>query len=270
MAVIDNNKNGIPDYLEKNPSARPKPTVKAPTFSPSMDIPPIGLPGFGNRGVSATEAYGWFKLVAAKAPKGTPARIAYDSFTSRLKALGIPSSKWNTVWKDAVDWTQTPGANPGLKNGMAMPDGYLAVLDPADYASAGTTKKYGTTKSKTSVTTQYSPSSAGSDINRTIESEIGRTATKEEVDAYLAGVNAEARKSPAVTEQETTTAPGTGSVLGTTTTKMTQTTGFDPSLYALNFARSRPDFAESFATKAVLGVIQKVLRDPNAIGQVVQ
>lgn len=270
MSVSDKNKNGIPDLLEKDPSARPAYTPNKPMFSPNMDIPPIGLPGFSNRGVQASEAYGWFRLVAAKAPKGSPARIAYDRFTQQLTALGIPKTKWNSVWKDAVDWTQTPGSGAATNSaGFADPSAYLAVLDPADYATAST-KKYGTSKSKTTAVTQYSPSSAGSYINRTIESEIGRTATDAEIDAYIAGVNAEAKKSPAVSTTTTTTAPGKGNILQTSESKVTQTTGFDPSLYALNFARSRPDFAESFATKTVLGLIQKILRDPNAIGQVVE
>jgi hypothetical protein len=260
----------------KNPS---------PVFNPSMDIPPIGLPGFNNRGVQASEAYGWFKLVAAKAPKGTPARKAYDLFTARLTALGIPKSKWNSVWKDAVDWTQTIGSNPPLINGMADPSGYLGILDPSDYAGSSTGPKYGTSINKQISTTQYSPSEAGSTVNRYIESEVGRTATKEEVDAYLAGVNAAAKASPTVTTQKVTTTQGKGNLvpagaaagakatspnLGSTTTESMTSGSFDPSMYALNFARSRPDFAESFATKTVLGLINRILKDPNAIGEVVQ
>jgi hypothetical protein len=252
--VQDFNNNGVPDYLEPR---------EKPSFS--SRVPPIKLPGIPG-GVQASEAYNWFKFVGAKAAKGTPARKAYDAFTARLAAMGIPKSKWDSVWKDAVDWTQTVGTTS-----TGDPSGYLAILDPSDYAdTSGSTKKYGTTKSKTSTTTQYSPSDAGGYINRTIESEIGRTATKEEVDAYIAGVNAEAAKSPAIYEATTTTAPGTGGMLGTSETKATSTTGFDPAMYALNFARSRPDFAESFATKSVLGLIQRILRDPNAIGNVVQ
>lgn len=255
--VLDVNKNGVPDMLEtRNPSN---------SGNAAMDIPPIKLPGFNKRGVQQTEAYGWFKLVAAKSPKGTPARKAYDAFTGRLAALGIPKKDWEKVWKDAVDWVVTPGSGA-----TGDPSGYLGVIDPSDYITAGSGKKYGTTKSKTIQTTQYSPSDAGSDVNRIIEAEIGRTATKEETDAYIAGLNAEAKKSPAISETTTTTAPGKGGILGTSTSNVTQTTGFDPTMYALNFARSRPDFAESFATKTVLGIIQKVLRDPNAIGQVVE
>jgi hypothetical protein len=260
-------------------------TTNTPTFNPSMDIPPIGLPGFSNRGVAAAEAYGWFKLVAAKAPKGSPARKAYDLFTARLTALGVPKSKWNSVWKDAVDWTQTVGANPPLINGKADPSGYLGVMDASDYAGSGTGPKYGTSINKQISTTQYSPSQAGSTVNRYIESEVGRTATKEEVDAYLSGVNAAAKASPTITSQKVTTTQGKGNLvpagakagakatspnLGSTVTESMTSGEFDPSMYALNFARSRPDFAESFATKTVLGLINRILKDPNAIGEVVQ
>lgn len=251
--VQDLNRNGIPDNLE--------PKTNTPSFTPRT--PPIELPGIDG-GVAATEAYGWFKLVAAKAPKGSLARGYYDDFVRRLSALGIPRNKWNSVWKDAVDWTQTPGSG---SNGR--PSGYLLSIDPVDY-TAGSAKKYGTSKSKDIRITEYSPSTAAGDINKYIEAEIGRTATKEEIDAYTAAVNAEAAKSPAVSEFTTTTAPGKDGVLQTSVTKGKQTTGFDPNIFAQNFARSRPDFAESFATKAVLGIIQKVLRDPNAIGQVVE
>jgi hypothetical protein len=267
---------------------RPKGTTvtKNPVYNPSMDIPPIGLPGFNNRGVAAAEAYGWFKLVAAKSAKGTPARKAYDAFTARLTALGIPKSKWDSVWKDAVDWTQTVGSNPTLnKNGMADPSGYLGILDPSDYAGSSTGPKYGTSINKQISTTQYSPSQAGSTVNRYIESEVGRTATKEEVDAYLSGVNAAAKASPTITSQKVTTTQGKGNLvpagakagakatspnLGSTVTESMTSGEFDPSMYALNFARSRPDFAESFATKTVLGLINRILKDPNAIGEVVQ
>ena len=148
---------------------------------------------------------------------------------------------------------------------------YLNVWNPGDYTKGdGSTKKYGTTKSRTETTTQYSPSNAADYLSKTFESEIGRTATKEEIDAYIKGVNAAAKKEPSIYEGTTTTAPGKGGLLGTSTTKATNTTGFDPAIYAQNFARSRPDFAESFATKSFLKIIQGVLKDPNAIGTVVE
>jgi hypothetical protein len=85
------------------------------------------------------------------------------------------------------------------------------------------------------------------------------------------GANAAAKKEPSIYDGfTTTTGPAKGASLGTSTSKGTQTTGFDPAIYAQNFARSRPDFAESFATKNFLKIIQSLLKDPNAIGTVVE
>jgi hypothetical protein len=54
-------------------------------------------------------------------------------------------------------------------------------------------------------------------INQTFEKEIGRTATKEEIDAYTMGVNAAAKKEPSIYDGfTTTTGPTKGASLGTT------------------------------------------------------
>lgn len=260
--VVDVNKNGIPDNLEK-PSS--KSTSDLSGFQPAYQ--PIILPDRTVQSWSPQQAIDWFTYVApqGKGKYGKESRMYYNSITGLMSRLGIPRNKWTSAWKDAVAWSQTPGSGSQGDPG----DYFLGFVDTSKYAS-GTAKKYGKTKSKTIQTTEYSPSSASADINRVIEQEVGRTATREEINAYRAGVNAEAAASPAVSTVISTTAPGKGGILETSTQEVKQTTGFDPTIYAQNFARSRPDFAESFATRAVLGIIQKVLRDPNAIGQVVE
>ena len=241
--------------------------VKDAEAAKKLNIAPIKLPGINpEAGINDVQAKSWFKYSAATAKKGSEVRKYYESFIAILKKAGIPQNKWQSVWDDAVDWVGTPGSGA-----TGDPKMYLNVWNPASYTGGtGSTKKYGTTKSRTETTTQYSPSNAADYLTKTFESEIGRTATKEEIDAYLKGVNAAAKKEPAIYEGSTTTAPGKGGLLGTSTTKATQTTGFDPAIYAQNFARSRPDFAESFATKNFLKIIEGVLKDPNAIGTVVE
>lgn len=233
-----------------------------------LNIPPLKLPGVDpEAGIDDVQAKSWFKYSGATAKKGTEAQKYYDRFVAILKKAGIPQSKWQSVWNDAVDWVGTPGSGA-----TGDPSMYLNVWNPSNYTGAdGSTKKYGTQKQRTETTTQYSPSNAADYINKNIEAEIGRTATKEEIDAYIKGVNAAAKKEPSIYEGlTTTTGPTKGASLGTTTSKGTQTTGFDPAIYAQNFARSRPDFAESFATKNFLKIIQGLLKDPNAIGTVVE
>lgn len=241
--------------------------VKDAEAAKKLNIAPIKLPGINpEAGINDVQAKSWFKYSAATAKKGSEVRKYYESFIAILKKAGIPQNKWQSVWDDAVDWVGTPGSGA-----TGDPKMYLNVWNPASYTGGtGSTKKYGTTKSRTETTTQYSPSNAADYLTKTFESEIGRTATKEEIDAYLKGVNAAAKKEPAIYEGSTTTAPGKGGLLGTSTTKATQTTGFDPAIYAQNFARSRPDFAESFATKNFLKIIESLLKDPNAIGTVVE
>jgi hypothetical protein len=259
MAVKDENKNGVPDYLEKPSSTAGFNPAGFNPRTPAIQLP--GIPG----GVAATEAYGWFRLVAAKAPKGTPARGYYDDFVRNLTALGIPKSKWNSVWKDAVDWTQTPGSG---SNGR--PSGYLASLDPSDYATAGSGKKYGTTKADQTTVTEYSTSAAATDITAGFKSELGREAGANEILAYQKAVNQAAKKEPSVYTSTTTTAPGAGGVMSTSKTGGVSKTGFDPTRFAIEYARSNPDYAENFAVKNFLKLVDQALSDPNRVGLVVE
>jgi len=143
-------------------------------------------------------------------------------------------------------------------------------MDPSLYRTEGSGPKYGTQAQKDSRVTQYSGSSAAQQISDEMERRLGRRATQSEIDAYTAGVNAAAKKEPSVfTGSTTTTAPKGKNTLGSTATTGTQTTGFDPTMFARNFAMSRPDYAESFAANTFLGLVEKLLKDPNAIGNVV-
>jgi hypothetical protein len=103
--------------------------------------------------------------------------------------------------------------------------------------------RYGTTKQTQINETEYSTSSAAADINQTFRKEIGREASQAEILGYQKGVNQRAAKEPSRSVGTTTTAPGSS------ITKMKTTTGFDPTMFAQNYARSMPDYAESFAAR---------------------
>lgn len=236
-----------------------------------LDVPPIILPGVkaGEQlSVDQQQAKDWFKFTAPKAAKGTPARIYYDSFIAMLAKAGIPKSKYNSVWADAVSWVQAPGSGSKGDPKMYLSSGFSA----ADYASTAT-KAPANTKSKTTTTTQYSPSGAAADANKSIESELGRTASAVEVAGYLKAVNEKAKLEPSIYENTSkTTVTGSGaSGTSNTVTNATQTTGFDPTIFAQNFARSLPDYAESFAAKNFLKIVDSLIGpDRTAIGKVVQ
>jgi hypothetical protein len=233
-----------------------------PVSSPTSNLPPlqgrtnpISLPGVSG-GVTIDEGKAWFKFLK----NNNKAR--YEQLVAEITSRGVPRSAAAKVWNDALEWVSSLGST------SSNPEDYLDVLDPSDYQ--GATKKYGTQKQRDERVTQYSPSSAAQIVSDAAEQELGRTASANEIAAGTAAMNAAAMKEPGIFEGTTTTAPGgKGFELGSTTTKGTQTTGFDPTMFARNFARSQPDFAESFAAKNVLKIVNSLLTDRNAIGNVV-
>jgi hypothetical protein len=231
-----------------------------------LNYAPIILPGIPtDSGISDTQAKAWFKYTASKAPKGSAVRRYYDNFVSTATRMGVDKDKIQDVWDEAVNWTQAIGS--GSKGDPMM---YLNSLNPTDFVDKTAVKKYGTTKSKQTTITEYSASGAAADANKAMEAELGRTATSAETAAYLKAVNEKAKKEPSVYEGTTTTSPGKGGVDQSVTTA-TQKTGFDPTIFAQNFARSMPDYAESFAAKNVLKIIEGLIgSDRTAIGKVVE
>lgn len=254
---------GTPAY-EKGSKVRPvvpntgTSTSGYPSFTPN--VPGIQLPGLPpSRYASPDEAKDWFKYLPTKN------KALYNDFIADLARKGISKKYAQVVWNDAVGWTQSLGSTSG------NPFEYLNVMDPSMYRAEGTGPKYGTQSVKDTRVTQYSGSSAAQQINDEIERRLGRRATQAEINAYTAGVNAAAKKEPSTYEGSTTTAAPKGkNTMGSTTSTGTQNTGFDPTMFARNFAMSRPDYAESFAANTFLGLVEKLLKDPNAIGQVVQ
>jgi len=190
----------------------------------------------------------------------------YASTVAVLRARGITSkADIQKAFNAAVDWTQAPGTNNG------NPWDYFNLVTGDDLNDPTQQPKYGTTKQVQETTTQYTDSSAAADANKVFKTELGREASAAEIAKYKAGVNAAAAKEPQKYEGYTTTSPGVkGASLGVSTTKATSTTGFDPTAFAQNFARSMPDYAESFAARTFLNLIDQSLVDPTRVGQVIE
>jgi hypothetical protein len=216
----------------------------------------IQLPGVP-RGVSPDEAKNWFKYLSSNN------KSLYDQFVANAKALGIPgdSKTMQTLWNDAVDWTQAIGSN------STSPQQYFSVINPEAYQDISG-NKYGTTQQYQKTVTEYSPSTAAQNVQQTFKGELGREATAGEATAYTQAVNKAASTSAAAFSGSTTTSPGAdGKTISSTVGK--QTTGFDPTEFSKNFARSMPDYAENYAARNFMSLIQQSLSDPNRIGKVV-
>ena len=216
-------------------------------------IQPISIP-WSPRTLSPDEAKATFKYLEQNLP------AVYNQFKANVALLGIPNNKKNLqkIFNDAVDWTQVVGSGSG------NPLDYFNVLNPADYMEAEKKTKYGTGTQKGSTVTEYSTSSAAAVLNQAFQKEIGTEASKKELKAGQVALNLAAAQEPATYQATTTTSPG-GSV---TTAK--QGTGFNAAEFAKNYARTMPQYAESFAAKDFLSDVQKLIQSPAKIGRVVE
>jgi hypothetical protein len=266
----DSDLDGIPDAVDAFPydfNNGKKPAVNSMGVV-ETDIAPIYLPWLtDSSGQPMPVPGGSSQAIRALAALRVNNRQSYGIIKSGIEYnLGrkVTDKEVDSIWKDAVNWTQSPGTGNG------NPVDYFNLMRPSDYAGTATGPKYGTSAFKNTQVTEYSGSAAAQQISDEMERRLGRRATQAEIDAYTKGVNAQAKKDPSMTEGSTTTkAPSGKNTMGSSTTNQTSKTGFDPTMFARNFAMSRPDYAESFAANTFLGLVEKLLKDPNAIGQVI-
>jgi hypothetical protein len=267
----DSDFDGIPDAVDKYPYDfnNGKTPATNQYGNVQTDIAPIFLPWLTDaNGQPMPVPGGSAQAIRALAALRVNDRPKYGIIKAGIEYnLGrkVTDKEVDAIWKDAVNWTQSPGTANG------NPVDYFNLMRPSDYAGkAPTGPRYGTQAFKNTQITEYSGSAAAQQISDEMERRLGRRATQAEIDAYKKGLNAAAKKEPSVTEGSTTTkAPSGKNTLGSSTTNQTAKTGFDPTMFARNFAMSRPDYAESFAANTFLGLVEKLLKDPNAIGQVV-
>lgn len=234
----------------------------------AADLPPIDLPGLGpssgTRSPNDVEAKRWFKFVGAKAKKGSASRRYYDDFVNVLKNAGVPQKDWQSVWDDAIDWTQTYGSGSDGK-----PIKFLSSWSPSDYADETSGRQFGTTKAQQTTVTEYSTSAAAADLMTAYKTELGFEPGEADIAAYRKAVNKAAKGEPAVYTSTTTTAPGKGGIISTSKSTAVSQTGFDPTKFAADFSRSNPEYAENFAIRTFMGLVEESLNDPNRIGVVV-
>lgn len=222
-------------------------------------------PASNRGGVQPLEAKIFFKNLRETS------RPTYNAILQGLAARGIkPTHKnYNTVMSNAVEWTQSL-LNPLRGNPQGInPIDYLNYIDASSIEQPAAKKKYGSSRQIQETTTQYSASKAAADATEATKQELGREASAKEVAAYTKQANLAAKEEPSIYDATTTTSPGKGGV-GLSKTTATNKTGFDPTMFAQNFARTLPDYAESYAAKNFLTAVQKVIGQAPTIEQGIQ
>ena len=244
MSRTDWDNDGLPNGVDPTPGVDPN------IGNPGYRMNPVNIPG--TQGVLLDESTGWF----AASPVNDP-----ESFkilmTNMAKYGHIEEGDFEAAKKAWAEFTKNAGSLGSVAQNV---EEWIALSPPMGLSSSGD----GTSRSKSSITTQFTPSSAGADYTTASKAELGREASKKEMKSYTSAVNQRAKAEPTVSDITTTK---TGDV---SSSKGMQGTGFDPSLFARDFARSQSDYAENYAASSFLDLIEQSLTDPNRIGQVIQ
>lgn len=106
-------------------------------------------------------------------------------------------------------------------------------------------------------------SSAAALADKVWQEELGRMASDDEIRAFQKALNAYEQANPSVNTQA-------GVVSGNNRTASSTTTGgFDPTRFATEYARSRPDYAEHFAGVQFMSLLDRAISTPNALDDLI-
>ncbi len=106
-------------------------------------------------------------------------------------------------------------------------------------------------------------SEAGAIADQVYQSELGRRASDEEIRAFHKALNAAQKRNPS-------TSTTTGVASGSSRTSTTQSrSGFNPERFAVEYAQSNPEYAETFAATTFMQVLDKAIAQPNALDELI-
>ena len=117
-----------------------------------------------------------------------------------------------------------------------------------------------------SVNTSISESSrsqAGAILDQNFQSELGRTASKQEIIDFQDALNEQQRNNPTVTTSRSVS--GGGSSTSTTQSKG----GFDYTRFARQYAQRQPEFKDRYAAVTFMSLLDSAISNPNALDELV-
>lgn len=170
----------------------------------------------------------------------------FSSWNEALTAAALDDSKTQRTWEDyLVARSKDPNIQSFLK------------AEERGRGGGGPTSSTSTSVNLSSET------QAGAIADSNFRSELGRTASNDEIAGFQEALNAQQRKNPSVTNT-------TGfSSKGRSTSSSTSKGGFDYTRFARQYAQSQDGYAERFAGLKFMEILDSALADPNAIDALV-
>lgn len=197
---------------------------------------------YDGRMLREKQAEQWYTATMAKNMYGT---FSDDQYRRLNKALNkLPNGTFRStagLWNKAVDYARAAAANGQKVTPWDVIDGIQSGKGPGSDGSGGSG---GGSFTSTSTSTAYSKTSKSTGerlLNTVLSAYLGREASEKEIKNFMARLNGQEESTPTNVSTSTTTSSGSSSHSSSTSRS---NTGVDPQQKAIDFAKSRDDYAE--------------------------
>ena len=227
-------------------------TVDAATGQPDA----MGPGGFADPDVAKRELQIWYEN---DTPQWKIIRKDYLEMGVTGRTPEEIDAKIYRLVSDGIDFTQVPGS------GITDPYEYtntrsgMEIMEGSSRGGGG--GSYGPYSYESTDVALSSESGAMEILDQTYQQYLGRVATTEEGQAFKQALNMMERMNPSRSVIEGVSGKGTDT--------RTQTTegGFNPRIFARDYAMATPEYANTFAANTFMTALNSFLEEPNAIEQ---
>ena len=215
-----------------------------------------GPGGFADPDVAKQELQIWYEN---DTPQWQQIRKSYVEMGVTGRTPEEVDAKIYRLVSDGIDFTQVPGSGitdpydyTNTKSGMEIMEG------PGRGGGGGS---YGPYTYESTDVALSSDSGAMEILDRAYQQYLGRVATVEEGQAFKQALNMMEQMNPSRSVIEGVSGKGTD-----TRTQTTQG-GFNPRVFARDYAMATPEYANTFAANTFMTALNSFLEEPNAIEQ---
>lgn len=173
-------------------------------------------------------------------------KAGFTSWNQAVAAATMDPDKDKRSWEQYLQWRASD------------PDIQAWLKQNGEGGSGGVSNS-------TSVSTDLSSRSEAANIaDANFRSQLGRTASKQEIMDFQEALNEQQSNNPSVTRSRTVSGKGSSSSNSTTTG------GFDYTRFARQYAQQQPEFKDRYAAITFMDILDTAISDPNSIDALVK
>lgn len=169
----------------------------------------------------------------------------FSSWSEALAAASMDPEKDNRSWRE---YLQERAKTPELWKEFNDRDG------------GGSGGAFSSTSTSVNLSSR---SQAASIADENFKSQLGRTASKQEIMDFQEALNEQQKRNPSVTKTSGYSSKGSS------TSTSTSSGGFDYTRFARQYAQSQPEFQDRYAAVKFMDILDKAISDPNTIDALV-